>query len=140
MHRPMVLVPIKVEHRIDAIRNELADMFLDAGDQFVQTLVQASIGKVVLRDGGYAKRLKRGTRFGRTVEPGWTAFAAVRKYDRVNGNPARAELRERRAAAELQIVGMSAQCQYGFNHIHTGQLGRGPLTPGFDCIRFGAMH
>jgi hypothetical protein len=33
---------------------------------------------------------------------------------------------------------MSAQCQYGFNHIHIGQLGRGPLTPGFDYIRFGA--
>jgi hypothetical protein len=33
---------------------------------------------------------------------------------------------------------MCAQCQYGFNHIHNGQLGRAPLTPGFESIRFGS--
>jgi len=100
--------------------------------------VQASIGKVVLNDGGNAKRLKRGARFGRAVEPGRPAFPAVRKYDGVNGDAARAELRERCATSKLQIVGMSAQRQYGFNHIHNGPLGRAPLTPGFESIRFGA--
>jgi hypothetical protein len=87
---------------------------------------------------GNVKRLKGGPRFGRAVEPGRAAFPAVGKYDGVNGDPARAELRERRAASELQIVGMGAQCQYGFNHIHNGQLGRAPLTPRFESIRFGA--
>lgn len=109
MHRPMVLVPIEVEHRVDAVGSQCADMLFDAGDQIVQGLVQAGIWKVVLANRADAQRLESDASLGCTVELGRPTVVAIGEYNGMNGDAARRELCKRGTAAELEIVGMRAQ-------------------------------
>lgn len=52
----MILVPIKVKHRVNTIWSDCADMIFNAGDDIVQCFVQTCVGEVVLADRGCAKR------------------------------------------------------------------------------------
>lgn len=54
--RSMILVPIKVKHRVNTIWSDCADMIFNAGDDIVQCFVQTCVGEVVLADRGCAKR------------------------------------------------------------------------------------
>src|SRR6202008_5070172 len=74
---PMVLVPVVVEHGVDAPGRDLLHLFLDNSDQFVEMLVQASVGEVMLDDLLDAEAGQRLSRFRAAIEPAFGAAATI---------------------------------------------------------------
>ena len=116
----MILVPVPLEHGVDPLGRDLPNMLLDAGDDFVQGLVQPRVGELVLRDRSHAQRQQRGA--GLVGAPGRPALLAARQDHGVNRHSTCAELGKRSPAAELQIVRMCSNRQDGFYFDHGRQV------------------
>src|SRR5689334_12580250 len=124
----MILVPVPVEHRVDAIRGDLRDMALDRLDEVVEMLVQARVRKRVLMYLGDAEARQRGPRFCRAIEIGRGPLAASRKNECVKLRSGCGKLGQGRPAAKLQVVGMGAEREYRFNPSHGASFNSAALN------------
>jgi len=95
---------------------------LDGGDEIVEMLVKPRVGKAVLLNRLDAERAERCQRFFAAIHSR-PALASVGEDDCADLRSALDQLRERRPAAKLEIVGVRAQRQNGFGFVHFGGAG-----------------